>query len=102
MQYSFLPSPLAFIADRETPMIAGRALFNAVYAKWIDLPVETRPELVVFGESLGSYGGQAAFAGAQDMMTRVDGALGSEPPTSLLSGRKSRTVVTRAHRRFCR
>ncbi|MDI9901984.1 alpha/beta-hydrolase family protein [Rhodococcus sp. IEGM 1409] len=75
MQYSFLPSPLAFIADRETPMIAGRALFNAVYAKWIDLPVETRPELVVFGESLGSYGGQAAFAGAQDMMTRVDGAL---------------------------
>ena len=23
MQYSFLPSPLAFIADRETPMIAG-------------------------------------------------------------------------------
>ncbi|TSD44716.1 hypothetical protein FFI94_000065 [Rhodococcus sp. KBS0724] len=75
MQYSFLPSPLAFIADRETPMVAGRALFNAVFAEWIDLPVETRPELVVFGESLGSYGGQAAFAGDQDMMTRVDGAL---------------------------
>jgi uncharacterized membrane protein len=75
MQYSFLPSPLAFIADRETPMVAGRALFNAVFAEWINLPVETRPELVVFGESLGSYGGQAAFAGDQDMMTRVDGAL---------------------------
>ncbi|NMM88659.1 hypothetical protein B2J88_30665 [Rhodococcus sp. SRB_17] len=75
MQYSFLPSPLAFIADRETPMVAGRALFNAVFAEWIDMPVETRPKLVVFGESLGSYGGQAAFAGAQDMMTRVDGAL---------------------------
>ncbi|WP_424809243.1 alpha/beta hydrolase [Rhodococcus sp. 27YEA15] len=75
MQYSFLPSPLAFIADRETPMAAGQALFNAVYAKWIDLPLDKRPKLVVFGESLGSYGGQAAFAGAQDMTTRVDGAL---------------------------
>ncbi|CAM3072138.1 alpha/beta-hydrolase family protein [Prescottella defluvii] len=75
MQYSFLPSPLAFIADRETPQVAGRALFNAVFARWIDLPVETRPKLVVFGESLGSYGGQNAFAGYQDMATRVDGGL---------------------------
>ena len=80
MQYSFLPSPLAFIADRETPMAAGRALFNSVYAKWIDLPLDKRPKLVVFGESLGSYGGQAAFAGAQDMATRVDGALWSGTP----------------------
>ncbi|MGW0176033.1 alpha/beta hydrolase [Rhodococcus sp. NPDC003322] len=75
MQYSFLPSPLAFIADRQTPQVAGRALFNAVFARWIDLPTETRPKLVVFGESLGSYGGQNAFAGYQDMATRVDGAL---------------------------
>ncbi|MFC9788359.1 alpha/beta hydrolase [Rhodococcus sp. NPDC127528] len=75
MQYSFLPSPLAFIADRQTPQVAGRALFNAVFARWIDLPVESRPKLVVFGESLGSYGGQNAFAGYQDMATRVDGGL---------------------------
>ncbi|WP_430332341.1 alpha/beta hydrolase [Rhodococcus sp. ACT016] len=75
MQYSFLPSPLAFIADRESPQIAGRALFNAVFSRWIDLPVETRPKLVVFGESLGSYGGQNAFAGFQDMAARVDGGL---------------------------
>ncbi|WP_072844820.1 alpha/beta hydrolase [Rhodococcus tukisamuensis] len=80
MQYSFLPSPLAFIADRETPQVAGRALFNAVFARWIDLPVESRPKLVVFGESLGSYGGQNAFAGYQDMATRVDGALWSGTP----------------------
>lgn len=75
MQYSFLPSPLAFIADRETPQTAGRALFNAVFARWIDLPVATRPKLVAFGESLGSYGGQNAFAGYQDMAVRVDGGL---------------------------
>jgi uncharacterized membrane protein len=75
MQYSFLPSPLAFIADRETPMVAGRALLEAVYAEWAALPQESQPKLVVFGESLGSYGGQVAFAGGQDMLARVDGAL---------------------------
>ena len=58
------------------------------HAKWIDLPVETRPELVVFGESLGSYGGQAAFAGAQDMMTRVDGALWVGTPNFTAQGQE--------------
>lgn len=75
MQYSYLPSPLAFIADRETPENAGRALFEAVYAVWSEMPEDARPQLVVFGESLGSYGGQAAFSGIDDMAARVDGAL---------------------------
>lgn len=75
MQYSYLPSPLAFIADRESPMEAGQALFEAVYAVWIDLPEDARPKLVVFGESLGSYGGQSAFASGADLVARTDGAL---------------------------
>ncbi|SDB85028.1 Uncharacterized membrane protein [Sanguibacter gelidistatuariae] len=75
MQYSFLPSPLAFIADRETPQDAGQELFDAVYDVWSDLPADDRPQLVVFGESLGSYGGQSAFSGADDMVARSDGAL---------------------------
>jgi uncharacterized membrane protein len=75
MQYSFLPSPLAFIADRETPRLAGRELFEQVYAAWSSRPEGSRPQLVVFGESLGSYGGQDAFAGLQDMLTRTQGAL---------------------------
>jgi len=75
MQYSYLPSPLAFIADRESPMEAGRALFEAVYEVWLSLPEEARPKLVVFGESLGSYGGQSAFASGSDLVARTDGAL---------------------------
>ncbi|MEE2033868.1 alpha/beta hydrolase [Rhodococcus chondri] len=75
MQYSFLASPLAFLADRVSPRNAGRALFEAVYDSWSDLDPATRPKLLVFGESLGSYGGQSAFSGAQDMITRTDGAL---------------------------
>lgn len=75
MQYSFLPSPLAFLADRVSPRTAGRALFEAVYDRWSQLPPQSRPKLLTFGESLGSYGGQSAFSGVQDMITRTDGAL---------------------------
>ncbi|MDJ0491306.1 alpha/beta hydrolase [Rhodococcus qingshengii] len=75
MQYSYLASPLAFLADRVSPRTAGRALFEAVYDRWSQLPADARPKLLTFGESLGSYGGQSAFSGVQDMITRTDGAL---------------------------
>lgn len=75
MQYSFLPSALSFIADRETPPLAGQALFEAVYRVWVALPEVKRPKLVVFGESLGSFGGQSAFASGADIVSRTDGAL---------------------------
>nr|WP_235625348.1 alpha/beta-hydrolase family protein [Mycolicibacterium neworleansense] len=75
MQYSFLPSALSFIADRETPPEAGQALFEAVHRVWAALPEVQRPKLVVFGESLGSFGGQSAFASGADMVARTDGAL---------------------------
>ncbi|MBB1029602.1 hypothetical protein G6027_01580, partial [Dietzia sp. SLG310A2-38A2] len=75
MQYSFLPSPLAFVADRESPQRAGRALFEAVERAVAEVPEARRPALVAFGESLGSFGGQTAFGGAQDMVARTDGAL---------------------------
>ncbi|QBJ98710.1 hypothetical protein ERC79_13485 [Rhodococcus sp. ABRD24] len=75
MQYSFLPSPVAFLTDVETPKDAGRILFEAVHAAWAQLPEAQRPKLVVFGESLGAFGGQSAFTGAQDMVARTDGAL---------------------------
>lgn len=75
MQYSFLPSALSFIADRVTPQLAGQALFEAVYKVWSARPEDDRPKLVVFGESLGAYGGMAAFASGEDMVARLDGAL---------------------------
>lgn len=75
MQYSFLPSPIAFLADRDSPREAGRALFDRVYDAVQDLPEDSRPTLVAFGESLGAYGGQDAFGGTRDMVARTDGAL---------------------------
>jgi len=80
MQYSFLPSWAAFVADRDTPQRAGRVLMEKVYAAWSALPADHRPRLVVFGESLGSFAGQAAFSGVQDMQARIDGAVWSGTP----------------------
>ncbi|MGY0499605.1 alpha/beta hydrolase [Nocardia sp. FBN12] len=75
MQYSFLPSWLSFVVDQERARQAGQALFEAVHAAWDTLPADQRPKLVVFGESLGSFGGEAAFSSVQDMAARTDGAL---------------------------
>lgn len=75
MQYSYLPSWMSFLVDGSRAQDAGRLLFDAVYARWLDLPPDARPLLVVSGESLGSFGGEAAFSGAQDLANRVDGAL---------------------------
>ncbi len=81
MQYSFLPSALSFLVDQQRARDAGRALFDAVYEKWLSLPTQSRPHLYVFGESLGSFGGEAAFSGEFDMANRLSGALFTGPPS---------------------
>lgn len=75
MQYSYLPSWMSFLVDGARAQDAGRLLFDAVYARWVQLPESERPLLVVSGESLGSFGGEAAFSGAQDIAGRTDGVL---------------------------
>jgi len=80
MQYSYLPSWLSFLVDQAKARDAGRALFDAVYGVWARLPVESRPKLYVFGESLGTFGGEAAFSGLADIVNRTDGVLWAGPP----------------------
>ncbi|HEX2705888.1 MAG TPA: alpha/beta-hydrolase family protein, partial [Candidatus Lustribacter sp.] len=85
VQYSFLPSWIAFLLDGKSPPILGRALFDAVHDEWVAHPAGTRPRLVVFGESLGSFGAESAFsradlAGSIEAMTsQVGGALFTGP-----------------------
>jgi uncharacterized membrane protein len=79
MQYSFLPSWLSFLVDKENARHAGQALFEAVDALVKELPEGKRPKLVVFGESLGSFGGEAPFLALNNLIARTDGALFSGP-----------------------
>ncbi len=75
LQYSYLPSWMSFLLDGGRAQEAGRVLFDAVYGRWLELPATQRPRLVVSGESLGTFGGEAAFSGDQDLATRTSGAL---------------------------
>jgi uncharacterized membrane protein len=79
MQYSFLPSWLSFLVDKENARQAGQALFEAVDALIREMPEAQRPRLVVFGESLGSFGGEAPFLSLNNLVARTDGALFSGP-----------------------
>lgn len=82
MQYSYLPSWISFLVDQQKAKETGVALFDAVYGEWLKRPVESRPRLLVFGESLGSFGGEAAFSGVQDMTNRASGILFAGPPNA--------------------
>jgi uncharacterized membrane protein len=75
MQYSYLPSWLSFLVDQEQARQAGVYLFEAVDAKVRELPENRRPKIVVFGESLGSFGAEAAFGTIPTLSARTDGAL---------------------------
>src|SRR5206468_9670617 len=60
---------------------AGSVLFNAVHARWSQLPPNNRPKLVAFGKSLGTAGVEAPFVGADatdsvaNLVGQTDGAV---------------------------
>lgn len=71
VQYSYLPSWISFLGDREKAVESGRMLVDAVHARWSELPAQGRPRLVLYGESLGSLAGQGAFPWLPDI-ARMD------------------------------
>ena len=80
IQYSYLPSWISYLVDQSKALAAGRALFDAAYGAWVKLPAGHHPRLFVAGESLGSFGGEAAFTGENDLANRTSGALFAGPP----------------------
>jgi uncharacterized membrane protein len=75
IQYSYLPSWVSFLTEGEASS-AGYALFSAVYQHWRSLPADSRPTLLLAGESLGSYATEQSFHGRLDQLTAsADGAL---------------------------
>jgi uncharacterized membrane protein len=80
IQYSYLPSWISYLVDQSKAQEAGRALFDVVYGVWSQLPPDRRPRLFVAGESLGSFGGEAAFSGEYDMHNRTSGIVFAGPP----------------------
>ena len=81
MQYSYLPSWISFLADRQKSMDSGRMLIEVIHERWQQLPPDHRPKLVLYGESLGSMAGQAAFGWLPDIRQMgFDAVLWVGPP----------------------
>ncbi|GAA0455270.1 membrane protein [Paractinoplanes deccanensis] len=80
MQYSYLPSWISFLADRAKVVEASSALITAVQERWAATPAADRPKLLIFGESLGTYGTEKTFGTAERMVDGADGIL-LEGPT---------------------
>jgi len=75
MQYSFLPSWVSFLVDRSKASETGEQLITAVIDRVDDIDPADRPQLLVFGESLGSFGTESAFTSPRNMLSNVDGAM---------------------------
>ncbi|NRQ30954.1 hypothetical protein HII36_03785 [Nonomuraea sp. NN258] len=101
LQYSYLPSWVSFLVDKERAAQTGRALVSAVRARWAALPAHTRPKLLLSGESLGSFALEEAFRDLDDLIGRTDGALFVGPPNAnhiwyeLTTGRRPGSPIWR-------
>jgi uncharacterized membrane protein len=82
LQYSYLPSWISFLVDKERAGHAARALYQAVHARLLTIPADRRPQLVLSGESLGSYALDAVFATPQSLIDGADGVFFEGPPAA--------------------
>lgn len=83
VQYSHLPSPLAFLTEAEAARESARALVAAVQDRIEQSPPDERPQLLVAGESLGSFGGSAAFDSLDELVATTDASLWVGPPPTM-------------------
>ncbi len=79
-QYSYLPSWLTILVDPDRSIRSAELLFDQVYGHWKTLPKETRPNLFLFGLSLGSLGCEEAADLLQTFEDPIQGAVWSGPP----------------------
>ncbi|MFY0408047.1 alpha/beta-hydrolase family protein [Solicola sp. PLA-1-18] len=89
VQYSHLPSPLAYVAEGEAAGDTGAALVDAVRARVSAMPAAGRPDVLVVGESLGSFGASRAFDDLDEMLDSVDRTLWVGPPESMTLRREA-------------
>lgn len=80
LQYSYLPSWTTLLIDPDRARRAARTLFGKIYGHWRRLPTDTRPELYLFGLSLGALGSEYSGSVIDLLNDPFEGALWSGPP----------------------
>ncbi len=80
VQYSYLASWIALLADPEYGAETARAVFAMIYGHWRELPRDSRPRLYLHGLSLGALNSDLSHDLFQVISDPYDGALWSGPP----------------------
>ncbi len=81
VQYASSPSWLAYLSGGEGVRASVHALFDALHRRWQQLPETGRPRLLVYGESLGAWGGLTAYPATGGLAPGVDAALWAGLPS---------------------
>ncbi|WP_078084308.1 alpha/beta hydrolase [Microbulbifer mangrovi] len=79
-QYSYLPSPISLMTEDAYGRESAEALFRSVYGYWSALPKDTRPDLYLFGLSLGALNSDRSFDFYDIIDDPFHGALWTGPP----------------------
>lgn len=80
VQYSYLPSWLALLADPAYGAETARAVFAEIHGHWRNLPAATRPKLYLFGLSLGALNSDLSADFYDLVADPHQGALWAGPP----------------------
>ncbi|MDE0588506.1 alpha/beta-hydrolase family protein [Halocynthiibacter sp. C4] len=80
MQYSYTPSWMTLLVEPDLARESAVALFEKVYTHWTKMPKDNRPELFLFGLSLGALGSEDAVDLISMLADPIDGALWAGPP----------------------
>jgi uncharacterized membrane protein len=82
VQYADSPSWVAYLQGGEGARDSVRALVDAVTARAARQPAGRRPQVVVYGESLGAWGGMTAYPRPEDVLRHADRALWTGIPAA--------------------
>ncbi|WP_084103771.1 alpha/beta-hydrolase family protein [Demequina sp. NBRC 110056] len=80
-QYGATGSPVSALLTPDLSQDGTTALVRAVTAWWNELPADDRPQLLVYGLSLGSFGIQSAYASGDALMSETQGAVLAGTPS---------------------
>ncbi len=80
VQYSYLPSWISLLADQQAVKETSRVVFDTIHDYWSTLPEDTRPEIFLYGLSLGSYGVESVLNSINVINEPISGAFMSGPP----------------------
>ncbi|HSJ34382.1 MAG TPA: alpha/beta-hydrolase family protein [Acidimicrobiia bacterium] len=79
-QYSYLPSWISLLADQDEVKQTSETVFATIHDYLSTLPEEERPEIYLYGLSLGAYGVEAILTSINIVNEPIDGALMVGPP----------------------